>query len=76
MAGSSTWVVTRQVPDQFDFTAPGDPVLGVIVHFQTGLGESASVFVPANRYTVEVVRRMVAARAAEVDAVAQLTSET
>ena len=76
MNGSSTWVVTRQVPDQFDFTAPGDPVPGVIVHFQTGLGENASVFVPANRYNINTVRAMVAARAAEVDAVAQLTSDS
>lgn len=76
MANGSTWVVTRQVPDQYDFTAPGDPVLGVIVHFQTGLGEPGSVFVPANRYTVDTVRAMIAAKAADIDAVAQLTSST
>lgn len=76
MANSSTWVVTRQVPDQYDFTAPGDPVLGTIVHFETGLGESGSVFVPAKRYNAHTVRAMVAAAAAAVDEIAQLTSDT
>ena len=76
MADNSTWVVTRQVPDQFDFTAPGDPVLGVIVHFQTGRGERSCGFVPQHRYTVATVRAMIAARAADVDAIAQLTSDT
>ncbi len=72
---SSTWLVTRQVPDQYDFTAPGDPVLGTIVHFQTGEGNDGSVFVAYAHYTVVNVRRMIAARAAVIDAVGALSSD-
>lgn len=64
---STTYTVTRQVPDTYDFTVPGDPVLGVQVYFNTGEGNTGSVFVPQSKYNGDNVRKMVAAKAKLID---------
>lgn len=69
-----SWVVVRQDPDQYDFTAPGNPVLGVIVHFQTGEGNDGSVFVDYHHYNAATVRRMIHARAEIIDEIGRLTA--
>jgi hypothetical protein len=61
--------VTSQSPDQYDFTNPGNPVLGTVVYFTTGEGNSGSVFVPQSRYSVKTVHQMVSAHARTLDEV-------
>jgi len=68
MAGGS-YTVTSQATDQYDFAAPGNPVVGTVVYFTTGEGNSGSVFVPQARYAAAVVHTLVAAAAKEIDAV-------
>jgi len=68
----STYTVVRQQPDQYDFTNPANPVLGVLVEFQTSEGNVGTVFVPNNRYTVKNVRTMLAAKAKLTDEIAAL----
>lgn len=70
----TAWVVVRQDQDQYDFTAPGNPVLGAIVHFETAEGNSGSVFVAYNHYNIKTVRQMVHARAAIIDDIGRLTA--
>jgi len=70
-AGSYT--VTSQATDQYDFTAPGNPVLGTIVYFTTGEGNSGSVFVPQARYTAANVHKLVAGAAKSLDEVGAIT---
>jgi hypothetical protein len=70
---STTYTVTRQAPDQYDFSAPGDPVLGTVVFFSTGEGNNGSVFVPASRYNPATVRTMVAHAAKLLDEVGAIT---
>jgi len=69
---ASTYTVTRQAPDQYDFSAPGDPVIGTVVYFVTGDGNQGSVFVPNSQYRVATVRTMVAAKAKLIDEVAAI----
>lgn len=73
---ATTYTVTRQAQDQYDFTVPGDPVLGTVVYFDTGNGNNGSVFVPASKYTAKHVRAMVAAKAALIDEIGSLTGAT
>jgi hypothetical protein len=68
-----TYTVTSQQPDQYDFSTPGNPVLGTIVYFQTGAGNTGSVFVPAVHYTVANVKTAVAAKAKLLDEVGGIT---
>jgi hypothetical protein len=68
----TTYTVTSQQPDQYDFTNPGNPVLGTIVYFTTGEGNTGTVFVPAARYKVDVVRTMVAHAAKLLDQVGSI----
>ena len=70
----ASWVVVRQDQDQYDFTAPGNPVLGAVVHFQTGEGNDGSVFVAYNHYNAKTVRDMVAVRARIVDEIGALSA--
>lgn len=70
---STTYTVIRQAPDQYDFTVPGDPVVGTIVYYVTGNGNHGSVFVPAARYNVKVVKEMVAAAAKVTDEVGAIS---
>lgn len=72
MAGGS-YTITNQATDQYDFTSPGNPVLGVQVYFTTGLGNQGSIFCPQARYTVATVRQLVSAAAKQLDEVGNLS---
>lgn len=69
------WSVVKQqqiiLPD-----ANNRPVQGVNVTYQLADGTQATIFVPADRYSVDGVRAAVAEHAGTVYAVGQLTSET
>jgi hypothetical protein len=73
MATPGTYTVTSQSPDTYDFTTPGNPVLGVQVYFTTGEGNRGSVFVPQARYTINNIKTLVAAAARDMDAVGAIT---
>lgn len=66
------YTVIRQVPDTYDFTVPGDPVLGVQVYFTTGNGNTGSVFVPEAKYTAANVSNMIGAKAKLIDEIGAL----
>lgn len=71
--GPGGWTVTSQT----EVTKPdpsGNFTTGVQVYFTTALGQQSSVFVPDNIYpNVDQVRQMIAAKAAIVDQVRQLS---
>lgn len=66
------WTVTSQKED-FQTDENGRPTNGVLVYFRTGGGHNGSVFVPVANYNPETVRRMIRAKAANMDAVGNLT---
>ena len=70
------YTVIRQVPDTYDFTVPGDPVLGVQVYFTTAAGNQGSVFVPEAKYTAATVSAMIGSKAKLIDTIANLGGET
>lgn len=70
--GSSGWKVTAQRQTQ-ELGAGNQFVKGVEVSFQTGLGVLGTVFVPEAQYP-DGVPAAVAARAAAVDAVSNLSA--
>lgn len=72
---ASSWQVTGQVADQFQFDGAGNPTSGYRVSFITGAGNRGSVFVPEDHYTPEHVRTMVAKQAGVIDAVGSLASQ-
>jgi hypothetical protein len=72
MAAAGNYEITSQATDQYDFSSPGTPVLGVQVYFKTGDGNAGSVFVPQARYGVTMVRELVEAAAKELDGVGRL----
>ena len=65
------WTITQQT-ETTDLGPAGTFVAGVRVTFRTAAGVTGSVFVPADGFTVDEVRRMVAAKAAIHDDVAGL----
>lgn len=67
----TTWSVTGQT-EQTQIAQGGSPVRGVQVFFTTGAGHQGSVFVPYAQYTLDNVRQMVSAAAAQMDAVGGL----
>lgn len=69
--GTSSWEVTGQV-ETMDQGPGGSYVPGVKVTFRTSSGAIGSVFVPHERYTVDEVKRAIAARAGAMDAVSGL----
>lgn len=69
------WQVTRQETDQYDFSNPGNPALGVYVYFVTSGGNSGSVFLPNAHYTVANVRKAVQARANLLDEIGALQTQ-
>jgi len=75
MATAGSYTITRQATDQYDFSNPGDPVLGTQVYFTTGDGNSGSVFVPQARYGITLVRELVAAAAKELDGIGRLAGD-
>jgi hypothetical protein len=69
------YTVIRQVPDTYDFTVPGDPVLGVTIYFTTAAGNQGSVFVAEVKYNPHNVAAMIGAKAKLVDTIGNLGSE-
>jgi len=70
---ATTWEVTGDTPDQYDFNAGGNPVLGHVITFMTGERNRGSVFVPNDHYSVATVRKLIAAQAAIADGVGNLS---
>jgi hypothetical protein len=70
---TGSYTVTSQAVDQYDFSAPGNPVLGTVVYFVTGNGHQGSVFVPQARYTINNVKTLVEGAAKSLDAVGSIT---
>lgn len=67
------WIVTSQQPDQYDFTAPGNPVLGTVIFFSTAAGNNGSLFVPQSVYgNLKHVKSLIAAKVRQVDEVGAL----
>lgn len=71
----ATWQVTGDTPDQYQFDNPGNPVLGHVIAFTTGEGNKGSVFVPNDHYSAAKVKTLVAAQAAIVDEVRNLSGQ-
>lgn len=70
-----TWTVTGQT--ERDQVTPGSaPVRGVQIFYQTRLGQQGSIFVPYTEYNTANVTAKLAAAAAQLDAVKQLTGGT
>ena len=69
---SSGWRVTSQTPTTA-LGPDGKAQTGMRVHFTTGKGVSADVFVPWADYTPDGVRALVAARVALIDSVHTLS---
>jgi hypothetical protein len=65
------WEVVSQRED-YGQSDTGTFVAGVVVTFRTRSGHTGSVFVPAMAYTVDEARKRIAAKADEVEAIAQL----
>ena len=73
----TSWQVTGQVPDQIETAQDGTTVTGVVVRFRTGLGEQATVFIDNRLYgDAGAVKAAIDAKAAMVDRVRQLTSDS
>ena len=71
----SSWKVTGQT-EYTQVAATGPPVQGVKIFYTTGAGHSGSVFLPYSQYNTQTAAAAVAAAAAQMDAVGQLTSGT
>lgn len=69
-----SWSVTGSTETR-EIAPDGTPVQGVRVYFTTGLGQSGSVFIPQNQFTVVNVRAAVSDKAVLLDQVASLVSE-
>lgn len=72
----SGWMVTGQDPDQLIVTDAGKPVSGTRVYFSTGEGNTGSVFIDDGHYHPKTVHAAVGARAALVDEIGALTSDS
>lgn len=70
---SSTWTVDSQT-EQVQGGAQGI-VRGVLISFTTGQQNKGTVFLADDRYSVAAARDAIAARAALLDSVSQLSSE-
>jgi hypothetical protein len=73
MATAGTYTITRQATDQYDFTVPGNPVIGTQIYFTTGQGNQGSVFVPQSQYKETVIHSLVASYAKALDTVGGMT---
>lgn len=72
-----SWRVVRQEADQIRNDITGNTVTGVVVHFVTGNNQASSVFIEDPFYgDPAVVKQAIDAKAAMVDQVARLTSDT
>lgn len=68
----TTWTVTGQVA-KFAADPTGKPVNGVEISFTTTAGNSGTVFIPNTSFNVANAQAAIAARAAILDAVSNLT---
>lgn len=68
----SGWSVESQI-ETTQIVGQGQVVQGMNVSFITGKGVRGTVFVPDTMYSPDTVRTMIAAKAAQLDAVADLT---
>lgn len=73
---ATTWDVTGDTPETYDFSNNGNPVIGHQITFITGNGNRGSVFVPNDHYNVASVKVMVHAQAVIADEVAALKSSS
>ena len=65
--------VTGQRPD-FAQSEAGGFVQGVTITYRTAGGHTGQVFVPQEQYNLTSVQKLLSARAAEMDAIGNLTS--
>lgn len=71
---ATTWQITGDLPEQYDFSGNGNPVVGHQISFMTGNQNRGSVFVPNDHYNIKSIRNLVHAQAVIADEVATLTS--
>lgn len=69
----TSWQVTGDTPDQYQFDGAGNAVLGHQIAFITGEGHRGSVFIPEDHYNPGYVRTQLARRAAVTDEVNTLS---
>lgn len=72
MAEGTSWTVTGQREDMQD-PGNGTYTRGVVIEFTTGRGNHGTVFVPDRDYNPTAATRAIAARAAAMDAVSDLS---
>jgi len=70
---SSGWTITGQI-EGTRISPQGRVENGTTVYFTTGNGDAGSVFVPLAQYDVDTVRTLVAARAGQLDAIANMSA--
>ena len=68
-----TWTVTSQ-SESTEIQPSGQAARGYRIYFQTGTGQQGSIFVPQDRYLPDNVRALLAAAAANADAIGNLSS--
>lgn len=73
---SASWTITSDLPDQFSSSGTATPVLGHMIYFLTGNGNSGSVFVADPHYNVASVKAAVQTKANLVDQINALTHES
>lgn len=69
------WTVTSQ-QETVDLASNGNYVAGTRITFRTRSGALGAVFVPTAEYTPDSVRRLLQARAADMEAVHNMTGES
>lgn len=72
----ATWTVTGDTPDQYSTVNGGTPQLGHVIQFTTGKGFQGSLFVTNAQYVPATVKAMLATKAATVDEINTLTSDS
>ena len=68
------WAVTSQAPDQVIVSDSGQVQTGTQVYFATENGNTGSVFVPDQHYTVKKVHASIGIRAKVIDEIGSLTA--
>lgn len=73
-SGVPLWTVTSQ-QETVDLAGNGSYVNGTRVTFRTRSGAMGSVFIPTGEYSPESVRRLLQARATDMEAVHNMSGE-
>lgn len=71
----TSWTVTGTT-ERTLIGPDGTPVPSIVVSYTTGLGQSGTVNVAKGQDTVDNIRQLVAAAAANLDAIKSLSSES